>query len=115
PEGVGFNTEPGVTVGAKDEIDATSSLRGMFAETNTVQVIVRPPIYERGPLNIVQYNSRSGDLVWKQDMFENFPVHGVTNFKKLRQGMDFCFFDKTTFIMALESFHEPALVFLHPR
>jgi len=43
PVGVGLNTEPGVTVGAKDEICATSSLRGMFAETNTVQVIVRPP------------------------------------------------------------------------
>ena len=43
PVGVGINTEPGVTVGAKDEIDVTSSLRGLFAETNMVQVIVRPP------------------------------------------------------------------------
>jgi len=36
-------TEPGVTVGVQDEIRATSSLHGMFAEMNTVQVIVRPP------------------------------------------------------------------------
>ena len=42
PEGVGF-TEPGVTVGAKDEISATSSLHGMFAENLQVQLIVRPP------------------------------------------------------------------------
>lgn len=42
PEGVGF-TEPGVTVGARDEIRATSSLHGRFAEKDTVQVIVRPP------------------------------------------------------------------------
>lgn len=42
PEGVDI-TEPGVTVLAKDEIGTTSSLRGMFAETNTAQVIVRPP------------------------------------------------------------------------
>jgi hypothetical protein len=43
PRGVGINTEPGVTLGEKDEITATSSLLGMFTETNTVQVIVRPP------------------------------------------------------------------------
>ncbi|KAF9375020.1 hypothetical protein CPC16_000941 [Podila verticillata] len=67
PEGVGINTEPGVTVGMEDEISATSSLRGMFAETNTVQVIVRPRRYNRSPLNIAQYNSRSRDLVWKED------------------------------------------------
>ncbi|KAF9942415.1 hypothetical protein BGZ67_001771 [Mortierella alpina] len=115
PEGVGFNTEPGVTVSAKDKIHATGSLRGMFAETNTVQVIVRPPGYERSPLNAVQYDSRSGDLVWKQDAFKNFPFNGVSSFKKLRQCADFCFFDKTAFIMALESFGGPALVFLRPR
>ncbi|KAG0333863.1 hypothetical protein BG000_008832 [Podila horticola] len=86
----------------------------MFAETNKVQVIVRPSSYERSSLNIVQYDSRSGDLVWKQDAFKNFPVHGVTSFKKLRRGANFCFFDKTAFIMALESYHEPALVFLRP-
>ncbi|KFH68186.1 hypothetical protein MVEG_06915 [Podila verticillata NRRL 6337] len=51
----------------EDEISATSSLRGMFAETNTVQVIVRPRRYNRSPLNIAQYNSRSRDLVWKED------------------------------------------------
>ncbi|KAF9310050.1 hypothetical protein BG003_008976 [Podila horticola] len=87
----------------------------MFAEANKVQVIVRPSSYERSPLNIVQYDSRSGDLIWKQDAFKNFPVHGVTSFKKLRQGADFCFCDKTAFIMALESYREPALVFLRPR
>ncbi|KAF9211009.1 hypothetical protein BGZ59_008639 [Podila verticillata] len=114
PEGIGFNTEPGVTVGEKDEIGATSSLSGMFAETNTVQVIVRPPSYNRSPLNVVQYDSRSGDLVWKQDAFRNFPIHGVNNFKKLRQRADFCFFDKTAFIIALESFRDSALLFLRP-
>ncbi|KAF9899254.1 hypothetical protein EC991_009220, partial [Linnemannia zychae] len=113
PKGVGF-TEPGVTVGPKDEITATSSLCGMFAETNKVQVIVRPPSYKRSPPNVVQYDGRSGDLVWNQEAFRNFPVHGVTNFKKLRQGADFCFFDKTAFIMAIETFREPALVFLRP-
>ncbi|KAK3836308.1 MAG: hypothetical protein J3R72DRAFT_203444 [Linnemannia gamsii] len=114
PEGVGF-TEPGVTVGVQDEINTTSSLRGMFVEKNTVQVIVRPPSYERKPLNAVKYDGRSGDLVWNQDAFKNFPVHGVSNFKKLRQCADFCFFDKTAFIMALEAFSEYALVFLRPR
>ncbi|KAF9087882.1 hypothetical protein BGX27_002838, partial [Mortierella sp. AM989] len=115
PEGVGLNTEPGVTVGVQDEIPATSSLRGMFAETNTVQVIVRSPSYHRRPLNVVQYDSRSGDLVWNQEAFKTFPVHGVNSFKKLRQCAEFCFFDKTEYIMALESFDEPALVFLRPR
>jgi hypothetical protein len=43
PEGVGSFTEPGVTVGPSDEISTTSSLQGMCAETNKVQVIVRPP------------------------------------------------------------------------
>ncbi|KAG9067806.1 hypothetical protein KI688_011394 [Linnemannia hyalina] len=84
PKGGGI-TEPGVTVGAKDEINAISSLRGMFAETNTVQVIVRPPSFVRGPLNT------------------------------LRQRPELCYFDKTAFILALESFDEPALVFLRPR
>jgi len=42
PKGVIF-TELGVTVGAKDKIDATGSLRRLFAETNAIQVIVRPP------------------------------------------------------------------------
>ncbi|KAF8944179.1 hypothetical protein BGZ46_006329, partial [Entomortierella lignicola] len=115
PEEIGMNTEPGVTVGVEDEINATSTLRGMFAETNTVQVIVQPPSYKRSSLNVVQYDSRSGDLVWNQDSFKHFPVHGVSNFKTLRQCADFCFFDKTAFIMALESFREPALVFLRPR
>lgn len=46
PKEVGLNTEPGVTVGEKDEINATNysrTLHGMFAETNAFQVIVRPP------------------------------------------------------------------------
>ncbi|KFH67350.1 hypothetical protein MVEG_06084 [Podila verticillata NRRL 6337] len=114
PEGVGINTEPGVTVGVEDEISATSSLRGMFAETNTVQVIVRPSRYKRSPLNIVQYDSRSGDLVWKEDTFRSFPVHGVNDFRTLRQRPELCFFDKTAFILALESFDESVLVFLRP-
>ncbi|KAF9103236.1 hypothetical protein BGX27_010669, partial [Mortierella sp. AM989] len=114
PKGEGF-TEPGVTVGAKDEINFTDSLRGMFAETNSVQVIVRPPSYHRSPLNVVQYDCRSGDLVWKEDTFRSFPVHGVHCFKSLRQRPELCFFDKTAFISALESFSEPALVFLRPR
>ncbi|KAF9299259.1 hypothetical protein BGZ74_008996, partial [Mortierella antarctica] len=116
PEGVGF-TEPGVTVGAKDKITATGSLHGMFAETNTVQVIVRPPnpSYMRNALDFVQYNRRSGDLVWQDDTFNTFPAHGIQNFQILRQRPDLCFFDKTAFIMALESFPEPALVFLRPR
>ncbi|KAF9538374.1 hypothetical protein EC957_006867 [Mortierella hygrophila] len=52
PEGVGINTEPGVTVGVEDEISTTSSLSGMFAETNTVQVIARPlnTAWTSGPL-----------------------------------------------------------------
>ncbi|KAF9391728.1 hypothetical protein CPC16_003981 [Podila verticillata] len=112
PEGVGINTEPGVTVGVEDEISATSSLRGMFAETNTVQVIVRPSRYKCSPLNIVQYDSRSGDLVWKEDTFRSFPVHGVNDFRTLRQRPELCFFDKTAFILALESFDESVLVFL---
>lgn len=144
PTAVGFNTEPGVTVGAQDEIDTTSSLRGMFAETNTVQVIVRPPRktllpcfiycifetkfclrsgtdqviflgYKRSPLNAVQYDSRSVNLVWKEDKFRSFPVHGVNDFKTLRQRPELCFFDKTAFILALESFDESVLVFLRPR
>ncbi|KAG9060984.1 hypothetical protein KI688_007814 [Linnemannia hyalina] len=115
PEGVGLNTEPGVTVGVEDEISDTTSLHGMFAETDAVQVIVRPASYERSPLNVVQYDRRSGDLVWNQGAFKSFPVHSESNFKILRQSADFCFFDKTAFIMAIESFHEPALVFLRPR
>ncbi|KAF9186305.1 hypothetical protein BGZ49_004197, partial [Haplosporangium sp. Z 27] len=115
PEGVGMNTEPGVTVGVQDEISATSSLHGMFAETNTVQVIVRPPSYMRSPLNVVQYNQRSGDLVWREDSFKSFPANAENNFKSLRQCPHFCFFDKTAFIMALESFSDRALVFLRPR
>ncbi|KAG0350257.1 hypothetical protein BGZ54_003938, partial [Gamsiella multidivaricata] len=71
----------------------------MFAETNTVQVIVRPP----------------RDLVWKEDTFRSFPVHGVSDFKTLRQRPELCFFDKTAFILALESFDESVLVFLRPR
>lgn len=70
--------------------------------------------YKRSSLNVVQYTSRSGDLVWKQDAFRNFPIHGVNNFKKLRQRADFCFFDKIAFIIALESFHDSALFFLRP-
>ncbi|KAF9430722.1 hypothetical protein BGZ76_000736 [Entomortierella beljakovae] len=115
PEGVGMNTEPGVTVGAKDKISATSPLRGMFAETNTVQVIVRPPRYERGKLNVVQYDSRSGNLVWKEDTFRSFPTNSVNNFKTLRQRPELCFFDKTAFISVLESFDDSVLVFLRPR
>ncbi|KAF9547525.1 hypothetical protein EC957_008362 [Mortierella hygrophila] len=107
PKGGGI-TEPGVTIGAKDEIDATSSLRGMFAETNTVQVIVRPPSFVRGPLNVVQYNSRSEDLVWREDTFKSFPAHNVNDLKTLRQSPDLCYFDKTAFIMALESLSGPA-------
>ncbi|KAF9911366.1 hypothetical protein EC991_003931 [Linnemannia zychae] len=114
PEGVGF-TEPGVTVGPKDEITATNSLCGMFAETNKVQVIVRPPNYKRSPLNVVQYNRRSGDLVWKEDTFNGFPVDRISNFTALRQRPDLCYFDKTAFIMALESFPHEVLVFLRPR
>ncbi|KAG0196040.1 hypothetical protein BGX28_000212 [Mortierella sp. GBA30] len=109
PKGIGSNTEPGVTVGEKDEISATSSLHGMFAETNTVQVIVRPPSYMRSALNVAQYNRRSGDLVWKEDTFASFPVHSESDFKTLRQCPEFCFFDKTAFIMALESFRDRAL------
>ncbi|KAG0023833.1 hypothetical protein BGZ81_007912 [Podila clonocystis] len=115
PKGAGFFTEPGVTVGAKDEITAASSLRGMFEETNTVQVIIRPPSFKRNPINAVQYDGRSGDLVWKQDAFKKFPVHGICNFKELRECADFCLFDKTAFIMAIESFRECALIFLRPR
>ncbi|KAG0330779.1 hypothetical protein BG000_011466 [Podila horticola] len=77
-------TEPGVTVGVEDEISANSSLHGMFAQTNAVQVIVRPLRYRRSPLNIVQYDSRSGDLVWREDTFRSFPVHDVNDFKILR-------------------------------
>lgn len=51
--------------------------------------------YKRSPLNVVQYNRRSGDLVWQEDAFKNFPVHGVNDFKTLRESTDFCFFDKT--------------------
>jgi len=71
--------------------------------------------YDRGPLNVVQYNRRSGDLVWNEDTFTRFPAHGESNFKALRQRPELCFFDKTAFIMALESFSERALVFLRPR
>lgn len=55
----------------------------------------------RSPLNVVQYNRRSGDLVWKEDTF-----------KALRQRPEFCFFDKTAFITTLDA---RALVFLRPR
>lgn len=41
-EGAGINTEPDVTDGVRDDISVTSSLHGMFAETNMVKVIVRP-------------------------------------------------------------------------
>ncbi|KAG9063507.1 hypothetical protein KI688_004391 [Linnemannia hyalina] len=108
PEGVSLNTEPGITVGVEDEISDTSSLRGMFAETNTVQVIVRPPSYMRGPPDVVQYDSRSGDFVWRENTFKNFPVHAVHDFTTLRQHPELGFFDKTDFILALESFPEPA-------
>ncbi|KAG0338256.1 hypothetical protein BG004_007292, partial [Podila humilis] len=114
PKGVGF-TEPGVTIGPKDEIDATSSLRGLFTETNKVQVIVQPPSFIRTPLNVVQYDRRSGDLVWKDDTFKSFPVDRMSNFKTLRQRPDLCYFDKTAYIMALESFPHDVLVFLRPR
>ncbi|KAK3810194.1 MAG: hypothetical protein J3Q66DRAFT_352384 [Benniella sp.] len=113
PEGVAF-TEPGVTVGAKDEITTASSLHGLRVEKDVVQVIVRPPSYKRTPLNVVQYNRRSGDLVWKDDTFKSFPVGRVENFKTLRQRPDLCFFDKTAFIMALESISARALTFLRP-
>lgn len=69
----------------------------------------------RSPLNTVQYDCRSGDLVWKDDTFNSFPSDGESDFKELRQNPDFCFFDKTAFIMALESFRKRALVFLRPR
>ncbi|KAG0058715.1 hypothetical protein BGZ90_004807 [Linnemannia elongata] len=69
----------------------------------------------RSPLNIVQYNRRSGDFVWREDTFKSFPVHGVPDFKTLRQRPELGFFDKTAFILALESFYQPALVFLRPR
>ncbi|KAG0364210.1 hypothetical protein BGX24_004728 [Mortierella sp. AD032] len=116
-EGVGINTEPGVTVGAKNAIGDTSSLHGMFMETDKVQVIVRPPSleYMRYPLNVAQYNRRSGDLVWKEETFKGFPVNDVNDFKTLRERPELCFFDKTAFIMALESFQESVLVFLRPR
>lgn len=71
--------------------------------------------YMRSPPNVVQYNRRSGDLVWKEDAFKSFPAHGVSNFKELRQRPEYCFFDKTAFIRVLASFDEPALVFLRPR
>ncbi|KAG0339212.1 hypothetical protein BG004_006920 [Podila humilis] len=114
PEGVDF-TEPGVTVGAKDEIGSKSPLRGMFTETDSVQVIVRPPSYNRVSLKAFQYDRRSGYLVWKEDTFSAFPVDGERDFKALRQLPEFCFFDKTDFIMALESCCGRALVFLRPR
>lgn len=58
-EGVGSNTEPGVTVGAQDEISATSSLRGMFTETDKVQVIVRPPSKSLLPcLSLLYFGNR---------------------------------------------------------
>ncbi|KAF9339225.1 hypothetical protein BGZ91_006667 [Linnemannia elongata] len=111
PEGVGF-TEPGVTVGARDEIRATSSLHGSLC-LPTDNIIALG--YMRSPPNVVQYNRRSGDLVWKEDAFKSFPAHGVSNFKELRQRPEYCFFDKTAFIRVLASFDEPALVFLRPR
>ncbi|KAG9063512.1 hypothetical protein KI688_004396 [Linnemannia hyalina] len=110
PEGVSLNTEPGITVGAEDEISDTNSLRGMFAETNTVY----QGCYMRGPPDVVQYDSRSGDFVWREDTFKNFPVHAVHDFKTLRGRPDLCFFDKTDFIMTLESFPEPALAIHEP-
>lgn len=39
----------------------------------------------------------------------------MSNFKALRQRPDLCYFDKTAFIMALESFPHDVLVFLRPR
>ncbi|KAG0020179.1 hypothetical protein BGZ80_004652, partial [Entomortierella chlamydospora] len=114
PVGVRF-TEPGVTVGAKDEIKTISSLRGIITDANRVHVIVRPPSYKRSPLNVVQYNRRSGDLVWKDDTFKSFPVGHISNFKTLRQRPDLCYFDKTAFISALEPVYCDALVFLRPR
>ncbi|KAF9356723.1 hypothetical protein BGX34_009784, partial [Mortierella sp. NVP85] len=39
--------------------------------------------YKRKPLNAVQYNRRSRDLVWKDDTFKNFPVGRMDNFKTL--------------------------------
>lgn len=65
--------------------------------------------YKRYPLNAVQYDRRSGDLVWKADTFRRFPVHGVNDFKTLRERPKLCFFDKTAFILALESFGESVL------
>ncbi|KAF9313525.1 hypothetical protein BG003_005099, partial [Podila horticola] len=71
--------------------------------------------YKRSPLNIVQYDSRSGDLVWREDTFRSFPVHDVNDFKILRHRPELCLFDKTAFILALESFDASVLVFLRPR
>ncbi|KAF9967657.1 hypothetical protein BGZ73_000461, partial [Actinomortierella ambigua] len=87
----------------------------MFAENDTVQVIVRPPSYMRTPLKAVQYNRRSGNLVWKEDSFKSFPVDRMSNFKTLRQRPDLCYFDKTAFLMTLESLAHEVLVFLRPR
>lgn len=55
PVGVGPYTEPGVTVGVEDAINANSSLHGMFAETDDVQVIVQPPStsFYQGYLGVV--------------------------------------------------------------
>lgn len=69
----------------------------------------------RKPPNVVQYNRRSGDLVWNEDKFNSFPSNGERDFKELRQYPEFCFFDKTAFIKDLESFRERAVVFLRPR
>jgi hypothetical protein len=69
----------------------------------------------RSPLKVVQYDGRSGDLVWNEDAFRSFPVNGLNDFKTLRQRPELCFFDKTAFILALESYDEPVLVFLRPR
>src|SRR5690348_7081490 len=69
----------------------------------------------RSLLNIVQYNRRSGDFVWREDKLKSFPVHVVPDFKTLRERPELGFFDKTAFILALESFYQPGLVFLRPR
>ncbi|KAF9173639.1 hypothetical protein BGX20_002585 [Mortierella sp. AD010] len=114
PIGVRF-TEPGVTVGTKDEVKTISSLCGIIMDVNRIHVIVQPPSYKRSPLNVVQYNRRSGNLVWKDDTFKSFPVGHISNFKTLRQRPDLCYFDKTAFISAIESVCCDALVFLRPR
>lgn len=52
--------------------------------------------------------------MWNEDTFKSFPVNGA-NFKTLCQRLEICFFDRTAFIMALESFPQDVPAFLSSR